>query len=165
MATIVQRNLVRFAPQRNGDVVVIEDHHDDSGKVQRVKYRDTSGTLTEQQATDAMNARDVSSHLERQEERELYQHLLAGNSFGSFPLNWLSSLQARRRILRAFMKNSVRTDKPFMCRVAGQLAGLTVQQIENAAQVTTEQATRIRNRAIRYDTVICPALDVDPEDL
>lgn len=113
-------------------------------------------TVIESEATTAMNARDWSKFLIRDELADFEQHVLDGNTPGSFAWTDQTQLQGFRRFLRFFAStDNIERATP----LASIVLGFTKAQIENNAGITTVQAQKVIDRA--NNLVLLSAAETD----
>jgi hypothetical protein len=109
-------------------------------------------------ATDAMNARDWTQHIEGAELRSARSFILNGGSPADYIPTDVDLTTMRRLMIAEFMTTSPRDPEGIVCQMATFIASLTVQQIETAAQISTAKATAVRTRALELRDTVCPAL-------
>ena len=128
-------------PLRDGRFRVREGHTTDKGRVYLYPYK-FAGTVAE--ATAAMNARDWSKLLIKDELADFERHVLDGNTPGSFVWTDQTQLQGFRRFLRFFASTDyIERATP----LAPIILGFTLTQIETNAGITTVQAQVVLDRA------------------
>ncbi len=137
---IVNRQFAKpLRPLRDGRWRIREEHTTDKGRVYFYPYK-FAGTVAE--ATTAMNVRDWP--LIKDEVVDFEQHVLDGNTPGSFVWTDQTQLQGFRRFLRFFASaDDIERATP----LAPIILGFTLNQIETNAGVTTEQAQTVIDRA------------------
>lgn len=99
------------------------------------------------------------------EETDVITFIADGNDPDTYPLEEMTQAEMRRRVVRKLATQEINVgDKAFVCRVAAYITQFTATQISNFLGITLQQAQTILDRALRLDTVICPALDADAAD-
>lgn len=138
-------------PLRDGRFRVREHHTTDKGRVYFYPYK-FAGTIAE--ATTGMNARTWP--LIKDEVVDFEQHVLDGNTPGSFVWTDQTQLQGFRRFLRFFASTD---DIERATPLAPIILGFTLTQIENNAGITTVQAQGVIDRANILTSLATAQLD------